>query len=383
MTPEQTPRAFVADTYPSSPLLPGPTAPAEAFHERVVAEIVSLVDAAGSDDQLALRQAAARRGLTAIDVGLERRLGDVELGHVYEAVGRVDADLREVFGAGHGRLITAFGDEELRRRWLPRLETGALVGVAVTEPLGGSDVTALRCRAERDGDCWILSGCKGPMARVAEADAFVVFANSDDALTAFVVEADAAGLERRVGTIAGLGGWSFGELRLDRVRVGAEAVLGRPGAGGSIFRKHFGQWRAFMALVAIGSGRAALDLAADWAWSREVADLPLARVPAVVEKFGRNALALDLSYGVAREALAASPDAQPDLATGAKLAATDAAVDAVRFAIDVFGARGLLPDTGLEKRLRDLTALRIADGPNDVLAAHLGRAYLKRRRSAI
>jgi alkylation response protein AidB-like acyl-CoA dehydrogenase len=351
----------------------------EAPHVVVIGDIHEVVGARLDADPLALRRDAARRGLTAVDLRYPYAgsLSDVEMGFVYEAVGAIDADLREVFGAGHGRLIDRYASDGTRSRWLPRIADGALIGVAVTEPAGGSDLDALRLRARHVEGGWLLDGVKGPMARLTEAAAFVVFAVTDAGLSVFLVEADAAGVTRQVTAIAGLGGWSFGELIFDGVFVEDAALLGRPGEGRAIFSAHFADWRAFMALVAVGAGEAALAQARRWARERDIAKKPLAQLPAVVERFGDRKLALDLARLAAQAALAAPVTERPDLAAQAKVAATEAGHAAIELAISVFGARGLMPSVGLDKRERDVRALQIADGPNDVLRAHLGRAYLR------
>lgn len=346
-------------------------------HQLAIDAIHAVVADGAGANPLALRQQAAARGLTGVDLSSESRLTDVDMGYVYEAVGAIDADLREVFGAGHGRMIDAYGTDVARACWLPRIAGGSLVGVAVTEPAGGSDLRALATCAERVPGGWKLNGVKGPMARITEAEAFVVFAVTDHGLTAFIVDATNHGIRREMHAVAGLGGWSFGILHFDDALVANDDLLGAPGDGRAIFTAHFAEWRAFMALVAVGAGEAALGQAREWARGRELADGSLATVPAVVEHFGRHKLALDLARGASFAALGAPAAKRPQLAAAAKVAATDAGYAAVDFAITVFGARGLMPTSGLDKRSRDLLALKIADGANAVLTAHLGRSFLQ------
>ncbi len=166
-----------------------------------------------------------------------------------------DVDLRDSTGLGHGRLVARHGAPQVRDRWLPRLLAGALPGIAITEPRGGSQVhaTSTTGTARPDGT-WTLTGTKTCISRLDEAAVFIVFFNDPAGhLTAGVIGATATGLRRRPVTPAGLTGWSWGELRLEEVRLRPSGVLGRPGEGMALFREHFAHYRPLVAATALGA----------------------------------------------------------------------------------------------------------------------------------
>jgi alkylation response protein AidB-like acyl-CoA dehydrogenase len=152
-----------------------------------------------------------------------------------------DADLRDATGLGHGRLIARHAAAPVREQWLPRLIAGDLPGIAITEPHGGSQVHATKTSATvlPDGT-WKVTGIKQWISRLNEAAVFTVFFKDPAGrLTAGVVDAGDAGLERQTAVPCGLAGWAWGELRLRDVRLRPCDILGRPGEGMLLLRSHF------------------------------------------------------------------------------------------------------------------------------------------------
>jgi alkylation response protein AidB-like acyl-CoA dehydrogenase len=172
-----------------------------------------------------------------------------------------DVDLRDSTGLGHGRLIAEHATPQARDRWLPALLAGAVPGIAITEPHGGSQVQATRTAATASGDgSWLVTGMKTWISRLEEAALFCVFfTDPGGRLTAAVIDAASPGITRQPIIPAGLSGWAWGELRLQEVTVRPCDILGHPGDGMRLLRGHFAHYRPLVAATALGAAAAVHD----------------------------------------------------------------------------------------------------------------------------
>ncbi|MEO3764367.1 acyl-CoA dehydrogenase [Streptomyces sp. B8F3] len=377
---------------------------------------------------LDLRGHAARAGLTGFDVaapggggnprdgvgrtpgrgrgaavppGLER----VAQGLAMFLAGRRDCDAREVFSSGHGAMALRYGPPAVALAVRDRVvERGELAGVASSEPHSGSDLRGLRTVAVDHGDHLVLSGTKGLVSRVEEAVGFVVFCKvvgpevaaaltAEDAgagaradlrevpLSALWLPMDAPGVRTQTAAPLGLRGWSLGHLHFDGVRIARDRLLGAPGDGRRIFDTHFAGWRLMMALLCLGAAGAAIDEAMARTRRRSVGRTPLASIPSVASRLGTAAAELraatawcfSLLEGLDRDAEGVDVAA----CSAAKALATDASYRAVDLGLQLHGSDGYTCHTPMEKRLRDIRGLRIADGPNDVLYSVLAHSLLE------
>ncbi|HEY9374157.1 acyl-CoA dehydrogenase family protein, partial [Streptomyces sp.] len=159
---------------------------------------------------------------------------------VTEELGRGDSSVRGIVSVSLGlvaKTIASWGNEEQKRAWLPRLAAGDAVGCfGLTEPGTGSDAGNLATRAVRDGDAYVINGSKMFITNGTWADLALVFARTGEpgprGVTAFLVPTDTEGFtHREIKGKLGLRGQSTGELVLDGVRVGDDAVLGELGQG--------------------------------------------------------------------------------------------------------------------------------------------------------
>ncbi|GAA2140928.1 acyl-CoA dehydrogenase family protein [Streptomyces synnematoformans] len=379
---------------------------------------------------LELRGHAARSGLTGFDVappadvpgggrgedadrgdgpvvpaGLER----VAQGLAMFLAGRRDCDAREVFSSGHGAMALRYGPPGVVRAVRERVvEHGELAGVAASEPHSGSDLRGLRTAAVEHGDHLVLSGTKGLVGRVDEAVGFVVFCKvvtpeqaaalaadggrGGDAaglrevpLSALWLPTDAPGVRTHTAAPLGLRGWSLGHLHFDGVRVGRDRLLGAPGDGRRIFDAHFAGWRVMMALVCLGAAAAAIDEAMARTRRRSVGRTSLSTIPSVVSRLGTAAAELQAATAWCfslLESMDRDADAVDVAAcSAAKALATDAAYRAVDLGLQLHGSDGYTCHTPMEKRLRDIRGLRIADGPNDILYSVLAHSLLEGSRA--
>jgi alkylation response protein AidB-like acyl-CoA dehydrogenase len=270
--------------------------------------------------------------------------------------------------------ILLFGTVEQRRRWLPLLARGDVLGAfALTEPQSGSDAAALRTRAERRRDGWVLSGTKVFITNVGRAGLYLVFARTGGeraaGISAFLVPGDAPGL--RVGQVfdkMGLNGSPTGELVLEEVALGSDALLGEEGKGFQVAMRALDSGRIGISGQALGIATAALEAglqvscATEQGSSFELADMAT-RLEAGRLLARYAAWRCDRGLTFTREA------------SMAKLFCTDTAMEVAS------GALALAPPQAtegsvLERCFRDAKALQIYEGSNQVQRIVIARRLL-------
>jgi cyclohexanecarboxyl-CoA dehydrogenase len=254
-------------------------------------------------------------------------------------------------------------------RWLPPIANGeAVVALALTEPDHGTDAGNIDMRAVPDGDGWVVSGEKTSIMSATYATHALLFvrtgADGPRGVTAFYVSLDDPRV--RIEGLEDLGCRSGGRGRivLDGLRLDAADMVGEPGHGFVQVMRGFGVSRAFIALMAVAVGRAALDEAIRHAGGREAFGQPLSKFQAVTFPLVEHVTMLHAARLVAFEALAnADAGADPRLpANMAKWWAPKAAMEAVHQALLTLGHLGWSEDGPVAQRLRDVVGLQLADG---------------------
>jgi alkylation response protein AidB-like acyl-CoA dehydrogenase len=296
--------------------------------------------------------------------------------------GFYDLDLRDAYGPGHGAPILSAGTEPVRRRWAARLAAGELVGIAATERHGGSRVqeitTSARITASRR---WVISGEKCWVSRLVEASGIVVFFRDPDGhITAAIIDADQAGIEREPLQPSGLAGWSWGILRMHDVAIDPERdLLAGPGQGMALFRRHFAAFRPLVAATALGTAAGVHTMVADTVAARaRIGVLPRVRDNALIALGRVHAeLYAALLSTVATSNLAARGDRRADLwARVGKAHAVDTANRAVADLAPLVGAAGFQATSPIAKARGDLAGLLYADGIHDSLYRSGGLSLL-------
>ncbi|WP_405936053.1 acyl-CoA dehydrogenase family protein [Streptomyces sp. NBC_00726] len=305
---------------------------------------------------------------------------------VTEELGRGDSSVRGIVSVSLGlvaKTVAAWGDEEQKRRWLPRLTSGDAIGCfGLTEPGTGSDAGSLATRAVRDGGDYVINGSKMFITNGTWADVVLLFARTNDTpghkgVSAFLVPADAPGLTRRtIHGKLGLRGQATAELVLEDVRVPASALLGPEGKGFSIAMSALAKGRMSVAAGCVGIARAALDAAVGYAGEREQFGKPIAGYQLVQE------LISDISVDVEAARLltwrvADLVDRGQDFATAAsraKLFASEAAVRAANNALQVYGGYGYIDEYPVGKLLRDARVMTLYEGTSQIQKLIIGRA---------
>ncbi len=282
--------------------------------------------------------------------------------------------------------IAKFGSEELKLRVLPELAGGAAIGgFALTEPGSGSDASAMRTAAVRDGGEWVLNGEKAWITNAGYGKVFVVLARSDPGagskgMSAFVVPADAPGFA--VGTPEeklGLKASRTAPLYFSDCRIPADNLLGDEGQGFRIAMATLDHSRVGIAAQAAGIHRRALELAVDYARERVQFGRPIARYQAIRFKIARMATELEAARALTHYAATAekSPEAGR-LACQAKLYASEAANRACWEALQIHGGNGFCEDYEIARLYRDVRVTTIYEGTSEmqrmVIARHLVRS---------
>ncbi|WLQ32960.1 acyl-CoA dehydrogenase family protein [Streptomyces castrisilvae] len=305
---------------------------------------------------------------------------------VTEELGRGDSSVRGIVSVSLGlvaKTLVAWGDEEQKRQWLPRLTSGDAIGCfGLTEPGTGSDAGSLTTRAVRDGADYVINGSKMFITNGTWADVVLLFARTNDTpghkgISAFLVPTDTPGLTRRtIHGKLGLRGQATAELVLEDVRVPAAALMGPEGKGFSIAMSALAKGRMSVAAGCVGIARAALDAAVGYAGEREQFGRPIAGYQLVQE------LISDISVDVEAARLltwrvADLVDRGQDFATAAsraKLFASEAAVRAANNALQVFGGYGYIDEYPVGKLLRDARVMTLYEGTSQIQKLIIGRA---------
>lgn len=286
-------------------------------------------------------------------------------------------------GLGSGAL-SLFAADPLRADYLAAVRDGRYIAAfALSEPEAGSDVSALATTAVADGDDYVLDGAKTWISNGGIADFYTVFARTGEGpgakgLSAFVVDADSAGLEiaERIEVIAP---HPLATLRFSDCRVPKSRLLGKPGQGFRIAMATLDVFRSTVGAAALGFARRALDEALGHTSSRQLFGAPLADLQMTQARLADMATEIDASALLVYRS-AWTKDCVADRVTReaamAKLYATEAAQQVIDGAVQLFGGAGVRSGNAVEKLYREIRALRIYEGASEVQKLIIARQTL-------
>jgi alkylation response protein AidB-like acyl-CoA dehydrogenase len=275
--------------------------------------------------------------------------------------------------------ILLFGTEEQKRRWLPRLASGELLGAfALTEPAAGSDAASLQMSARRNGDGYVLNGTKVFITNIGRAGLYIVFARTGPGeraagVSAFLVPAETPGV--KVGQVfkkMGLNGSPTGELVLEDVAVPAANRLGGEGQGFAVAMRALDSGRIGISGQALGIGQAAVDEATSLlrGRAREQGDeFSLADMGTWLES------ARMLAYNAAWLCSTGRPFTRE--ASMSKLHCTDTTMQVALDALQLAGEEGAVSGSPFERHVRDAKALQIYEGSNQIQRVVIARDLLR------
>ncbi|MBU3057479.1 acyl-CoA dehydrogenase [Pseudomonas indica] len=271
--------------------------------------------------------------------------------------------------------ILKFGSEVQKRDFLIPLARGEMLGAfALTEPQAGSDASALKTRARRDGEHYVLSGTKQFITSGAHAGMVIVFAVTDPAagkkgISAFIVPTDSPGYQvARVEDKLGQHASDTCQIVLNDVRVPAELRLGEEGEGYRIALANLEGGRIGIAAQSVGMARAAFEAARDYAHERSAFGKPLIEHQAVAFRLADMATQIAVARQMVHHAANLREAGLPCLteASMAKLFASEMAEKVCSAAIQTLGGYGYLSDFPVERIYRDVRVCQIYEGTSDV-----------------
>jgi alkylation response protein AidB-like acyl-CoA dehydrogenase len=273
-------------------------------------------------------------------------------------------------------MVDRFGDDEQRGRWLPGMVAMERLGsYCLTEPGSGSDAAALRTRAVRDGDHYVVTGQKQFISGAGAAGVYVVMARTGadgpKGISALLVDADTPGLS--FGANEHKMGWNAQPTRaviLDGARVPVANRLGREGDGFRIAMAGLDGGRLNIAAASLGGAQAAFDKAVSYMGQRRAFGHALLDFQALQFRLADMAAALEVARTFLWRAAAALQAGSPDatrLCAMAKLTITDRCFDVANQALQLHGGYGYLAEYGVEKIVRDLRVHQILEGTNEIM----------------
>ena len=271
--------------------------------------------------------------------------------------------------------ILRFGTEEQKKRFLPKMAAGEWIGgFALTEPQAGSDASALKTRARRDGDHYVIDGSKQFITSGKNGSVVIAFAITDPSagkkgISAFIVPTDTPGYEV-VSVEHKLGQHSSDTcaLAFTNMRIPVENRLGDEGQGYKIALANLEGGRIGIAAQSVGMARAAFEAACAYAKERITFGKPIIEHQAVAFRLADMATKIETARQMVLHAAALREAGKPCLteASMAKLVASEMAEQVCSAAIQIHGGYGYLAEYPVERIYRDVRVCQIYEGTSDV-----------------
>lgn len=277
------------------------------------------------------------------------------------------------------------GTEEQIQQWaVPIIESGAHTFVAISEPSGGADpARAIRTKARKEGDEWVINGSKTWISKAGMADWGIVFARTNDnagnsAISCFLVPADSPGLSMK--EIPVIRSWYPYELTFEDVRVPEANLLGQEGHGFELAQRWLVNNRVTYAAAVIGVAQAAIDLALEHAKNRETFKTRLVDKQAIQWMLADSEIELNAARLMVYQA-AWKGDLGQDFkieASMAKVYATEVGGRVVDRAVQILGGLGVAKEMPTERWFREMRIKRIGEGPSEVHRMVIARNLIGR-----
>ncbi len=277
------------------------------------------------------------------------------------------------------------GSEELKKTYLSPVAAGtAMFSYALSEPEAGSDAAAMRTRAVRDGNGWVLDGVKRWITNAGVSDYYTVFAVTDPdrrgGISAFVVEKSDEGVsfgapEKKLG----IKGSPTREVYLDHVRIPGDRIIGAEGTGFATAMRTLDHTRVTIAAQAVGIAQGALDHALGYAKQRQQFGRPIADFQGLQFMLADMGMKVEAARQLTYAAAGRSERDDDDLTffgAAAKCFASDTAMQVTVDAVQVLGGYGFTSDYPVERMMRDAKITQIYEGTNQVQRIVMARQLL-------
>ena len=304
---------------------------------------------------------------------------------VYEELAR--GEMATAVGLSVHNMITGsiarFGNEEQRRRWVPRLASGELLGAfSLSESASGTDAASLQCRAEPHDDHYVINGSKMWVTNGGEAEIYLLMARTDGisdsaGISCFVVEKDTPGFsfgktERKMG----LHSSPTRELIFENCEIPLTNRLGEEGQGFKIALSSLDGGRINIGAIATGVAQAAFETATKYAHEREQFGQPISAFQAIQFMLADMAMKIEAARLLVYEAAYKLDEGQSAgmYCSMAKCFATDMAMEVTTNAVQVLGGAGYVRDYPVERYMRDVKVAQIFEGTNQIQRVVIARA---------
>ena len=267
------------------------------------------------------------------------------------------------------------GNEEQKKRWLPRLVKGEGFSYCLSESEAGSDASAMRTKVERTGDGWVLNGSKKWITNAGESELYSVVAQSDPSIgtkgiTAFIVEKSDSGVsfgapEKKMG----MRGSPTREVYFDNVQLSDDRRISEVGQGFALAMNTLDHTRITIAAQAIGLAQGAFDVATKYAHERQQFGKPIFDFQAIQFMLADMAMNIEAARLLTYSAAIKSENNEKDLrffSAASKCFASDMAMKVTQDAIQVLGGYGYVTDYPVERMMRDTKLTQIYEGTNQI-----------------
>ena len=313
-------------------------------------------------------------GLAAEEIGR----GDPNMGSAVFVVGELTASL-----------IQKYASEKTKKEWLgPLLAGEGIPAFALTEPHCGTDAAAMKSRAVRKGDKYILNGEKSGITMMVDSDIVIVFAKTDPAagargVSAFMVPADFPGVTRQWYEDMGSKCVKRGSIFMDDVEIPSEYLMGQEGRAFTYVMKLFDFSRFILALICLGSAQITLEETIQYTKERHAFGKPLARFEGVSFPIAEHCSIIESVRWLCYRGMWLRDQGQPhtEAAAMCKWMGPRFSVNAIHDCLLMHGHYGYTQEFPFEQRLRDVMGVEIADGTSQVSKIVItrelfGREYL-------
>ncbi len=366
-----------------------------AVRQLVREEVIPLEERIEEEDRIPDELRAQIAGMGLFGYALPEEYGGLGVGMVEDVqlameFGYTTPAFRSLFGTNNGiagQVIAKFGSEDQKKKYLPGLAAGELIGsFALTEAEAGSDPAGLRTTARRDGDSWVINGSKRYITNAPLADLFMVFARTNPeekggrGISSFAVETSTPGVtvgpkDKKMGQS---GAWTA-EVFFDDVRVPAEALIGEEGRGYAKALTVLSRGRLHIAALCVGMAQRVLDESVAYAATAKQGGAPIGRFQLVQAMLADMHAELLAGRSLVR-AVAERYDSGEDMSIGpssAKLYCTEMVARATDNAVQIHGGMGYLRSTPVERFYRDARLFRLYEGTSEVQRVIIGGGLLR------
>jgi alkylation response protein AidB-like acyl-CoA dehydrogenase len=280
-------------------------------------------------------------------------------------------------------ILNKYGNDAQKTRWLKGAATGELLGCfCLTEPHVGSDAAAIKTRAVKDGDHWVLNGVKQFITSGKHAKIAIVFAVTDPAagrkgISCFCVPTETKGyVVARIEDKLGQSASDTAQILFEDCRIPADCLLGAEGEGYKIALSNLEAGRIGIAAQSVGMARSALEAAVAYAKERETFGKPIVEHQAVAFRLADMATKIEVARQMVWHAATLRSAGEPCLkeASMAKLFASEIAEQVCSDAIQIHGGYGYVSDFPVERIYRDVRVCQIYEGASDIQRLVIARA---------